>query len=144
MKKQWCKAWGTAFCASFTCMVLIIIGIESLYRGEITRDYGNILLCFFWTGIAILTLSLYPLLEKLPLILICILQYSIAMGVVMLSIKWGSAFTQVHPNAYRDAFRSFTLFYALGAMVFYVMERKSVQKQNKILDNIKELKRKKD
>lgn len=57
---------------------------------------------------------------------------------VMLFIWVSGHFTQLHPNAYMDMFRSFTVPYGIAALVYYISLYMEVQKANQLLKQIKE------
>lgn len=141
---KWLKEWGTECCVSFTLILLGIIVIETISRGELSKDYGNVLVCLLWTAIAVTTLSIYPLFEKLPTLFIIILQYIIAMGLVFLTVRLVNfSEVSIEMERYKEAFISFTMFYLIGGAVFYRSQRKSVEKQNELLEDIKKLKEQK-
>ncbi len=137
MKIEKLKKFFIEFCVAYTFVTIGIVVIETIIRGELSKDYFNIASAFLWTLIAIITLSLYPLFEKISTLVMIILQYTIAMGLVLLSVKTLSFFEPIHPDGYRDVFISFTNFYIVGSGVFYWHQRRAVKKQNEILNFIK-------
>lgn len=137
MKKSNLKTFFADVCAAYTLICLFIVTAESFVRGSLNKDHFNILLAFILTTIAVGTLYLYPLFEKLSTLTIVLLQYAIAMGSVLLIVKLSSFFIEIHPDGYRDIFVSFTVPYLIGATIFYYHIKKSVKKQNELLDFIK-------
>ncbi|MGL4736934.1 MAG: hypothetical protein ACRCW2_05710 [Cellulosilyticaceae bacterium] len=137
---KWLKDVAISFCIWFTIILLGIIAIETLARGELSKDYQNVLVCFLWTAIGVGTVAIYPLFEKLPTLLMIILQYFIAITLILFTVKLGNwSESPVQWKRYWDALWSSTLFYTLGAGVFYIQQRRSVIKQNQVLEAIKAL-----
>lgn len=71
-------------------------------------------------------------------IFMIIIQYMIAMGLVFLSIFLISLFSEIHVDAYKDAFTSFTWPYIIGAGFYYISLFRSAARQNKLLSEIQE------
>lgn len=66
-----------------------------------------------------------------------IIQYVIAVAVILISLKAASYITDIHPDGYRDMILSFSIPYFIGAVVYYISLMLEVRKQNRILENIK-------
>lgn len=66
-----------------------------------------------------------------------IMQYAIAIAVILISLKTASFFVDIHPDGYRDLTLSFSIPYIIGAIIYYITLRLEVNKQNKLLENIK-------
>jgi len=69
-----------------------------------------------------------------------VIQYLIAIAVILISLKAASYVTDIHPNGYRDLTVSFSIPYVIGAIIYYIHLWLQVRKQNRILEKIKRYK----
>ena len=73
-----------------------------------------------------------------PLLLVAVLQYVVLIAAVLLFTWISGFFSPLHPKAYVDMFRSFTVPYVIAALVYYGSLYLEVQKANQLLRQIKE------
>lgn len=66
-----------------------------------------------------------------------IIQYLIAMTLVIINVWITGHFVELHPDAYKDAFITFTIPYIIGAIAFYIGILSDVKKQNETLNFIR-------
>lgn len=132
---------------NFTEMLLVICvayTIISLVDAVLSVAHGNYNLSAFnsfnqilFSSIAVSILYTHNCFERLSPLLMVILQYVIAMGLVFLIIYLQGKFNELHPDAYRDIFVTFTIPYIIGASIYYVSVFREANKQNEILQEIK-------
>lgn len=122
-------------CVSYT-IISIIGGLINALGSNGFDHFLNTVYMLVWSVIAVMILYSYYIFEDLPTLLLMAIQYSAALlmvlGTVWITGFWG----ELHPSAYFDAFRSFTVFYVLGAAVFYIavfiQAKKADQKVQKL------------
>lgn len=124
-------------CISYT-IISIINALINLLNGNSTGSHENSIVMLLWTSIAVFILSIHHLFDEWSPIFMIIIQYVIAMGLVFLSIFLISLFSEIHVDAYKDAFTSFTWPYIIGAGFYYISLFRSVARQNKLLSEIQE------
>ena len=122
------------------CVCYTILSVSNavlnLLNGNSTGSHENSIMMLLWTSIAVFILSIHHLFDELSPIFMIIIQYMIAMGLVFLSIFFIRLFSEIHVNAYKDAFISFTIPYIIGGGFYYISLFRSVVRQNKLLTEI--------
>lgn len=137
MHKIRLKDIGINICISYT---IISIGVHLF---EMISDIGDLgqhingLMMFLCTVVAVCCLSLYHVLDEWPPILVIIMQYILAITIVLGGTYLLGHFDEVSPEGYFDMWRSFTVIYILGAAGYYVEIWWYVKKQNKCLEEVK-------
>ena len=64
-------------------------------------------------------------------------QYALLVAAVML-VTWISGFfVELHEDAYRDMFRSFTIPYVIAAAVYYISLYFEIKKANRLLQEVR-------
>lgn len=124
-------------CISYT-ILSIINALINLLNGNSTGSHENSIMMLLWTSIAVFILSIHHLFDEWSPIFMIIIHYMIAMGLVFLSIFLISLFSEIHVDAYKDAFTSFTWPYIIGAGFYYISLFRSAARQNKLLSEIQE------
>lgn len=124
-------------CIVYTILSLSKILLEWITLGEFGNLQQNFIAMFIISLTAIFVLSQYYRLQKLPFVLVLILQYAVMIAFVMLSTWLTGLFTEIHRNAYRDMFVSFTVPYIIGAAIYYLNVFSEVKKANIIIAEIK-------
>lgn len=124
-------------CISYT-ILSITNAVLSLINGNPTGDHSNSLMMLLWTSIAVFILSIHHLFDEWAPLLMIVVQYVIAMGLVFLSVWIPSFFTELSPSAYKDAFTSFTIPYIIGGIFYYISVFRAAARQNKLLLEIQE------
>lgn len=127
-------------CISYT-IISMGTAILELCMGLQKTTHINSLAMLVWTSIAVLVLSIHYLFDSLPPILMIVLQYLIAMGLVLLSVFLFGLFDPVEKDGYRDIFLSFTIPYLIGAIFYYVSVFTYAGRQNKLLEQIQKEKK---
>ncbi len=128
--------WPTV-CVVYTALSATKIIIEAIFQKVFGNYQQNLVMILFLSFLGTLVLSQHYRLSHIPLPLIIIGQYTLLVGCVML-ITWVISFySEVHPDGYMDIFLSFTIPYAIGAILYYVQLWKEVRKINQLLNNIK-------
>lgn len=127
-----------AICISYTIISLSITIFEAIRTKTISNFQFNLIGMFVWTSIAVFVLSQHYRLERFSALTMILLQYLIAIFLVIGTIYISSFFISINPNGYKDAFRSFTIPYVIGAGVYYISLYRFVKNGNKTLNFIKE------
>lgn len=123
-------------CVSYT-IISIAGAIINMLTGSQTNNL-NVISMFVFTSIAVLVLYMHRQFENLSPLMMIVIQYVIAMGLVFLYVFIIGLFSPVAEGGYWDIFRSFTIPYIIGAAVYYVNVFQEVKKQNIMLCEIKE------
>lgn len=122
-------------CVSYT---LISIGttILNMFAGSETNNMNTISMLVF-TSIAVLVLYTHQIFDKVSPLVMIVIQYVIALGLVMLYVFIVGLFDPVAEGGYRDIFVSFTIPYVIGALVYYISVFYQAQQQDALLQEIK-------
>lgn len=124
-------------CIIYTILSLGKILLEWTVQGNFGDVQLNFLEMFLITIVATFALSQHYRLQKLPFVLMLIVQYAAIIAIVMLEIWLMGFFTELHPNAYRDMFVSVTVPYIVGAIIYYLYLFWEVRKANSMIAEIK-------
>lgn len=124
------------------CVVYTILSLSKIILEWLTlKEFGNLQLnfaeMFVISLIAIFVLSQHYRVQKLPFVIVLILQYAAMIGLIMLGTWIQGFFAVLHPNTYRDMFVSFTVPYIIGAAVYYINVFREVKNANRIIAEIK-------
>ncbi len=131
------KTFIPIVCVVYTILSISKIVLEAIVQNEFGNYQSNMVMMLFLSFIATLVLSQHYRLQQIPMAIAIVLQYLVLIGVVLL-ITWISGFySDLHPNAYRDMFLSFTIPYIIGAVIYYLNVFWEVKKANQILKDIK-------
>ncbi|WP_167954845.1 DUF6608 family protein [Anaerosporobacter faecicola] len=122
-------------CISYSVINIGASIVEAITQRDVSLCSNNVMM-LLWTGIAVFVLSIHPLFEQVSPLTMILVQYAIAMGLVMLTVAIGSLFSPVSKGGYHDIFLSFTIPYIIGAVIYYVEVFRSVHRQNRLLDEI--------
>lgn len=129
--------WGVA-CTVFTLLLFGKILLEYIAQGVFGNYQENILIMFGLSLLATFVLSQYYRFQKYPLLVVILGQYILLIGIVMLITRIGGWLHELHQNAYRDMFLSFTIPYAIGVMIYYAAVFHEIKSANQALKEIKE------
>ncbi|MDE6365342.1 MAG: hypothetical protein K2O40_10405 [Lachnospiraceae bacterium] len=132
------KSFLPTVCVIYTMVSVGKIVIEAVTQEKFGNDQSNMLTILLFAFLGTLVLSQHYRLAQLPLLLVAVLQYVVLIAVVMLFTWISGFFTQLHPRAYMDMFRSFTVPYVIAAFMYYGSLYLEVQKANQLLGQIKE------
>lgn len=121
-----------AVCVSYT-LISVTNALFGLFAGRESGSHMNTVFTLIWCSIAVFILAIHPLFDEWPPAAMILIQYVIAMGLVLLTIFLAGFFGEISKNGYRDAVVSFTIPYIIGAACYYVSLFKSIKNQNKLL-----------
>lgn len=136
MKKNLFIEIPLAICVSYT-IISLSNNIFSAMKGYEHVTIFNGIMMLIWCTIAVLTLYGQKLLHKWSPLLVMLIQYIFAISMIVLTIFITGFFDELHPDAYRDGITSFSVFFVIGAIVYYVSHFIEANKQNKLLQSIK-------
>ncbi|CAK7014215.1 hypothetical protein CIW83_05890 [Tissierella sp. P1] len=131
------KTFIPTVCVVYTILSMSKIILEAIIQNEFGNYQSNLLMMIFVSFIATLVLSQHYRLQQIPLPLVIIGQYLVLIGIILLIIWISGLYTDLHPNAYRDMFLSFTIPYIIGAAIYYLNVFWEVKNANQMLKNIK-------
>lgn len=130
-------------CVVFTCLTLGKVVLEAFFTGVFGNYQENLLMMFGISALATFVLSQHYRLERFPLVAVIVGQYVVLIAAVMLIIWVSGFFEELHENAYRDMFRSFTVPYVIAAAVYYISLYFEIKKADRLLQEVKEAEKKK-
>lgn len=134
------KNFVPTVCIIYTLLSIFKVISESMINGGIDKNKEN----FFWmlamSIIATFVLSIHYYLQDFSMGLVIIGQYIVLITFVMVCVWIEGHFVELHPDAYKDMFRSFTIPYIVGAAIYYLKFYYQVKKANVILKDLKERK----
>ncbi|MBQ3165160.1 MAG: hypothetical protein IJC02_11625 [Lachnospiraceae bacterium] len=122
-------------CVSYTLISLGATIINMLVGSE-TNNMNTISMLVF-TSIAVLVLYTHQIFDKVSPLVMIMIQYVIAMGLVLLYVFIVGLFDPVAEGGYWDIFVSFTIPYVIGAIVYYISVFYQAHKQDALLQEIK-------
>lgn len=126
-----------SICVSYT-ILSVSNAVYNLLIGRESGTHWNSVMMLLWTSIAVLVLSIHHLFDEWPPIAMIIIQYVIAMGLVLFSVFLSGFFEEVAQNGYRDVIISFTVPYVVGAVVYYISLFQTAKRQNKLIREIQD------
>lgn len=125
-------------CVVYTVLSVGKIVLEAIAQQRFGDYQGNLLTILLFSFLGTGIISQHYRLAQLPLLLVALLQYGVLTGMVML-FTWGTGFfTDLHPDAYRDMFWSFTIPYIVTAAAYYAALYMEIRKANRLLKQMKE------
>lgn len=124
-------------CITYTIVSIVLTIFEIFNNREMKPAQLNIFLFLLLSILGVGVLSQHYRLERFSPLTMIIIQYLIAIAIILISLKVVSHFVDIHPNGYRDMTISFSIPYFIGTVIYYVSLRMEVRKQNLILDKLK-------
>lgn len=125
-------------CITYTLVSVISSIFEIIYKSEMNPTQLNMFLFLILSILGVGVLSQHYRFERFSPLTMIILQYVIAVAVIVISLWTASFFVDIHPDGYKDMTLSFSIPYFIGAVIYYVCLRLEVKEQNRLLRNIKE------
>ena len=125
-------------CIVFTLLLLGKILLELIVRGDFGNYQVNILIMFVLSLLATFVLSQYYRFQQYPLLVVILGQYILLSAIVMFITWIGGRFNELHKNAYRDMFLSFTIPYIIGVIIYYAAVFHEIKSANQALKEIKD------
>lgn len=117
-------------------LISIANAVLNLLSGREGNSNWNDIIMLLWTSAAVFILSIHPLFDEWPPLLMICVQYLIAAGLVLLTVYISGFFTEVSKEGYKDAVISFTIPYMIGAAVYYISVFRTAKRQDKIMQEI--------
>lgn len=137
MKENKISSFFSGVCIFFTILLFSKFILE-YFMNPITWDNTrtNIVFMFLFCVLSVFILEQHKRFDKLPMVLVLLLQYLIALSVVMLLVWFSGRIEELSEHAYRDVFLSFTLPYIVGAAWYYISLINDANKANTILEHV--------
>ncbi len=133
MKNKW-KEIALVICVSYTVLSMVAAIVNTIAGTQASN--ANTVMMLILTTISVSVLYLYQLLDRFSPIFTITLQYLIALVLAGIALFTWNLFDEISRNGYLDFFVSFTVFYTIGAVVFYVMTYLETKKMNELLQDI--------
>lgn len=124
-------------CITYTALSISLTIYEIVVNEKMNPTQLNIFLFLILSILGVVILSQHYHFERFSPLTMIIVQYAIAIAIILISLKIASFFVDIHPDGYKDLTLSFSVPYIIGAIIYYVALRLEVKKQNKLLENIK-------
>ncbi len=124
-------------CITYTFVSITLSIFEGIANREINPTQLNMFSCLLLSILGVGVLSQHYRLERFSPLAMVIIQYVIAVGIILIALKAASYVVDVHPDGYRDMTLSFSVPYFIGAVIYYINLRLEIRKQNRILEKIK-------
>ncbi len=124
-------------CITYTFLSIVFTILDISVKREMNPNQLNLFLFFLLSVLGVGVLSQHYRLERFSPLAMMVIQYLIAIAVILISLKAASYVTDIHPNGYRDLTVSFSIPYVIGAIIYYIHLWLQVRKQNRILEKIK-------
>lgn len=125
-------------CITYTIVSVILTIYEMIVNKKINPTQLNIFLFLILSILGVGILSQHYRFEKFSPLMMIIIQYSIAVAVILVTLKVASFLVDIHPDGYRDMTVSFSIPYFIGTVIYYICLRLEVRKQNYLLEKIKQ------
>lgn len=124
-------------CITYTVVSVTSTILEIINKREMNPTQLNLFLFLILSILGVGVLSQHYRFERFSPLTMIILQYAIAVAVIVISLRTASFFVDIHPDGYKDMTVSFSILYFIGAVIYYVCLRLEVRKQNRLLRSIK-------
>lgn len=131
----------SVICITYTVVSVVLTSYEILVNGKMNPTQLNMFLFLLFSILGVGVLSQHYRFEKFSPLTVILVQYFIALAIILITLKVASFFVEIHPDGYRDMTVSFSIPYLIGTMIYYICLRLEVRKQNRLLANLKESKR---
>lgn len=127
----------SVICITYTISSVVLTVYEIFDKGEMNPTQFNMFLFLLLSVLGVGVLSQHYRLERFSPLAMILIQYVIAVVIILISLKTASYFVDIHPNGYRDMTISFSIPYFIGTVIYYIFLRLELRKQNRILEKIK-------
>lgn len=125
-------------CTTYTVVSIVLTIYEMIVNKKINPTQLNIFLFLILSILGVGILSQHYRFEKFSPLMMIIIQYSIAVAIILVTLKVASFLVDIHPDGYRDMTVSFSIPYFIGTVIYYICLRLEVRKQNYLLEKIKQ------
>lgn len=137
MKENKISTFFSGVCIFFTILLFTKFILEYFMDStSLDNTRKNIIFMFLFCVISLFVLEQHKRFDRLPMVVILILQYLVALAVVMLLVWISGRFEELSEHAYRDVFLSYTIPYIFGAAWYYISLFLEAKKANAILDRV--------
>ena len=124
-------------CITYTVVSVTSTIFEIISKREMNPTQLNMFLFLILSILGVGVLSQHYRFERFSPLSMIILQYVIAVAIIVISLWIASFFVDIHPDGYKDMTLSFSIPYFIGAVIYYICLRLEVKEQNRLLRNIK-------
>ncbi|HKM35958.1 MAG TPA: DUF6608 family protein [Lachnospiraceae bacterium] len=128
------KEFVLTVCVSYTIISICAAVINTMVGTQ--NNNMNTLLMLVFTIISVGVLSMYKWFSNLNPLLIFIIQYVIALALALGVVAILSNFMEATQEGYIEFALSFSVFYVLGAIYFYIETFLETRRMNRILEDI--------
>lgn len=125
-------------CVFFTAATILDMLICTILKTETATTYEHLLSRMVLCVLTIPPLSLFKYFEKLSMWAIFPMHYAACCLLSTLYVYIDGFFVDLHPNAYRDIFRSVTLMYLVFISCALIIDLARTARANKELKRIQE------
>jgi len=121
-------------CIFFTVATIVDISLSTAFGLDMYSTYAHLLSRLVLCSIPVLPLVAFRFMnEKYSIWAVLPIHFVLCSGLVMLYVYVLGLFTELHPNAYIDMFRSFAMIYVLVILGALVIDLCLTAKANKNL-----------
>lgn len=124
-------------CIAYTFVSMFLTIFEIIVRKEMNPTQLNIFLFLILSMLGIGVLSQHYRFERYSPLAMVLIQYLLAVSIIVVSLWIASFFVDIHPNGYKDMTVSFSVPYGIGAIIYFICLKVEVKKQNALLNTIK-------
>lgn len=124
-------------CIAYTFVSISLTIFEIIVRKEMNPTQLNIFLFLILSMLGIGVLSQHYRFERYSPLAMVLIQYLLAVSIIVVSLWIASFFVDIHPNGYKDMTVSFSVPYGIGAIIYFICLKVEVKKQNALLNTIK-------
>lgn len=124
-------------CITYTVVSVTSTIFEIINNREMNPTQLNMFLFLILSILGVGVLSQHYRFERFSPLTMIILQYVIAVAIIVISLWIASFFVDIHPDGYKDMTLSFSIPYFIGVVIYYISLRLEVKEQNRLLRNIK-------
>ncbi len=123
-------------CIFFTLITCGKLLLEKAYNFTDRYYTDNIFTILGFSVLITIILSLHFYLQKYPFWLVLIAQYALTVGIVFLAIFIHGRLSTNAPTAYWDMFKSITIPFIVGSVVYYICFFVQIKRANKVLEKL--------
>lgn len=127
----------STICITYTFVSISLTTFEIFDKGEMNPTQLNIFLFLILSILGVAVLSQHYRFDRFSPLVMIVVQYMLAILMIMFSLWFASFFVTIHPNGYRDMTISFSIPYFIGTIIYYIFLKTEVRKQNALLKKMK-------
>lgn len=131
-------------CITYTFVSVSLTTFEIIINKAINPTQLNLFLFLIFSILGVGVLSQHYRLERFSPVTMLLIQYLCAIAIIFIGTKTAACFADIHPDGFRDLTLSFSVPYAIGAVIYYISLWLEVRRQNQIIKKMKESGKKKD